>query len=289
MIKLIAATDANFYVPAKDRAIGRALEVSGEFCRAEVELLADLYNLRPGGLFLDVGANIGVMSIGLAKRIPGAQIKSFEASRAIFQLLAANAVINDIKFDCHNCIVGQDTELAQFPIVDFATSGNFGDTSVVTDGPTEAVLSVRLDDVIGDMQVSLIKIDVEGAEGAVLRGSGTILANSRPAVLFESTDPHSAMAICREIFPAGYKFGLFFSPWLLPDNPKGFIYPTSAGDWNIVCVRDVFELPWGIEQIDPGEQLPMDVSVDYLGRYTIDSNPHAFAGRKKLPLSEVVT
>jgi FkbM family methyltransferase len=289
MIKLIFATDANFYVPARDLAIGRALEVSGEFCRAEVELLAELYNLKPGGLFLDVGANIGVMSIGLAKRIPTAQIKSFEASRAIFQLLAANVITNDIRFDCHNCLVGQATELAQFPVVDFATSGNFGDTSVATDGPTEAVLSVRLDDVIGDRQISLIKIDVEGAESAVLRGAEAILRKSMPAVLFESTEPHSAMEICREIFPNGYKFGLFFSPWLLPNNPKGFKYPTSAGDWNVVCVQDIFELPWGIEQINPREHLPVDVSVDYLGRFTIASNPHAFAGRKKLPLSEGAT
>ena len=45
---------------------------------------------------------------------------------------------------------------------------------------------MRLDDLVSSRDVDVIKIDVEGTEFGVLRGSGNVLAQSRPLIMFES-------------------------------------------------------------------------------------------------------
>jgi FkbM family methyltransferase len=44
----------------------------------------------------------------------------------------------------------------------------------------------RLDDIVDDRKVDVIKIDVEGAELGVLKGSESVVAGCRPTIIFES-------------------------------------------------------------------------------------------------------
>ncbi len=44
----------------------------------------------------------------------------------------------------------------------------------------------RLDTILRDVPVDVIKIDVEGAELGVLRGATGLLASARPVLMFES-------------------------------------------------------------------------------------------------------
>ena len=63
------AFDALFLYPSADRTIGPCLAQHGEFARAAIDFLRD--HLPPNGALCDAGANIGTVSIPLAKMLPG--------------------------------------------------------------------------------------------------------------------------------------------------------------------------------------------------------------------------
>ncbi len=76
--------------PPHDRYVGRSLQVYGEYSDLEVDFLRLL--LRPGDLALDVGANLGAITIGMAERVgPTGLVHAFEPQRPIYEILAANA------------------------------------------------------------------------------------------------------------------------------------------------------------------------------------------------------
>jgi hypothetical protein len=72
------AFDALFLYPSADRAIGPCLSQYGEFARAEIDFLRD--HLPPNGALCDAGANIGTVSIPLAKTVAG--FRSSPSSRS---------------------------------------------------------------------------------------------------------------------------------------------------------------------------------------------------------------
>lgn len=80
---------------AADPVIGRALDVYGEFAESENALMVRL--VRPGDTVVDVGGNIGTVTLALAERVgAGGQVHVFEPQRLVFQLLCANLALNGI-------------------------------------------------------------------------------------------------------------------------------------------------------------------------------------------------
>src|SRR5882672_1609267 len=70
------------YLP-NDAYIGRSLDVYGEYCEGESEIFRQL--LRPGDVALDVGANIGALTVGMARTVQSAgAVVAFEPQRAIY-------------------------------------------------------------------------------------------------------------------------------------------------------------------------------------------------------------
>ena len=137
-----------------------------------------LDNLKPGETFIDVGANIGYYTL-LASRIvgPAGAVFSIEASKSIFERLQRNVSLNDCgNVTCINAAASDSTgELSIY----LAGHENLGHSTTVKSLATrEGMLfeqKVRADTVealVGGAilrQARLIKIDVEGAELAVLK------------------------------------------------------------------------------------------------------------------------
>ncbi|MBO0768044.1 MAG: FkbM family methyltransferase [Solirubrobacterales bacterium] len=154
--------------------------------QAEIEALAAL--LKDGGTLVDVGANIGLHSVTLTKRIPGLSVQAFEPVSATLSLLERNAAKNGVSGQIrthHLALSDHDGELR---LTTRYQAGNF----VVPEGAdadaqmVERVPTRRLDDVLGsDTPVTAIKCDVEGAELDVLRGATATLETHHPAILIE--------------------------------------------------------------------------------------------------------
>jgi FkbM family methyltransferase len=138
----------------------------------------------PGRVFVDVGAHIGSVIDGARRHSRPAALIAVEAIPDKADALRAK--FPDVTIHC--CAVGEaDGEMPFF--VDlrrpgysslYRTKGAGGDIKEIR------VPIRRLDDLVGEAAIDIVKIDVEGAELGVLRGSEALVARSRPTVMFES-------------------------------------------------------------------------------------------------------
>lgn len=160
---------------------------------------AMLRHLAKGGVFYDVGANLGFFAM------LGAHMAGFEEGRSYaFEptpdnaaAIRRNAQLNSIpNLTVIEKAVSAQTGRAQLQVVDdqsWSKLADYGDHPL-----TEQVLevdTVSIDDLVfgGEIEPpTVVKIDVEGAEIAVLEGMTRTLAEHRPAVICELHDTHAA-------------------------------------------------------------------------------------------------
>jgi FkbM family methyltransferase len=134
------------------------------------EMLAWRRALRGGGLFVDVGANVGTYTIWAAEC--GAEVMALEPAADTFGLLLENVALNGYQVAAIQAAAGDHCGTARF------TAGRDAGNRLDPDGPVETRL-VTIDSLIGDRQVAGLKVDVEGFEIEVLRGCVRALADRR--------------------------------------------------------------------------------------------------------------
>jgi FkbM family methyltransferase len=132
--------------------------------------------VRPGDTVLDIGASVGLYTLGFVRRLLGrGRVFSFEPDFASYQLFMENLALNDpagLVCPIH-CAVGETNGVLRF------VSGH-GPTSHAA-GPTEdkyvSVACLTLDGIFEgtDALPAVLKIDVEGMEEQVLRGAKSLL------------------------------------------------------------------------------------------------------------------
>ncbi|MCZ8173518.1 MAG: FkbM family methyltransferase [Brevundimonas sp.] len=159
-------------------------------------MLAKLFvqHLRPDRDVIDVGANIGFFSVLAGKKLGKGRVLAAEPTRAAFARLSHNVAANGVtdKVILFNGLVTDSDAEQPLNIVpgreEYASLGQVVHASVV-DQPTEVqwTPSRTLDSLVAEHGLSpaLIKVDVEGAELAVLEGAEETLKRHRPVVLSE--------------------------------------------------------------------------------------------------------
>src|SRR5260370_33566951 len=143
--------------------MGRAREKSGKTRREGVLFLQQ--PTRRGMTILEVGANIGVFTVPLARFVgPGGKVIAFEPQRIMFQMLCGNLALNAIdNVFAQRSAVGHSTGSITVPSVDYAKPGNFGAVSLAGSKDREIAPLVTIDS-LALPSCHLIKIDVEGME-----------------------------------------------------------------------------------------------------------------------------
>ncbi len=181
-----------------DEAIGFTIATTGTFDVAVSEALHRL--IDPGDVVADVGANLGyVTSLAAARAGAEGQVLAFEPHPRIYAMLERNiaswAGRGAAPVHAHQTALSDTTGTAQLD-VGTAFHENMGLSSLSENGPASSETSVsvaleQLDDVIGDGSIGLLKIDVEGHEPGVLRGSRRLLESGRVRdVVFEDHEPY---------------------------------------------------------------------------------------------------
>lgn len=166
--------------------------------------LRDLFRtiLTPGGVAVDVGANIGWHSLLLAKLV-GAQgrVIAVEANPTVRQKLQYNVDLNRFtQVDVLDCALSDRDGTVSFhgPEETNPDSGNGYVVRKAAEASSSALIQVkarRLDDVVssaGLTQLDLVKIDVEGFEWPVLQGGAAAVAKYRPHIIFEYDSAYSS-------------------------------------------------------------------------------------------------
>jgi len=183
---------ALMFAPLNDY-VGRAAYFVGDLDRKISIILARI--IRPGDTVLDVGANLGIVTLQLANLVGQAgTVHSFEPNPKIAQLLAQSVqsnVYQNVVIHKHALGVKEDCLELSIP------RGNAGRASFnqsLLDNnlekiqvPVHSLSSIA--EIIGLNSVRLMKIDVEGFELQVLQGAEKWLSHYPPqAILFECNE-----------------------------------------------------------------------------------------------------
>jgi FkbM family methyltransferase len=184
--------DHVLHVDPRDRVLGKKLALYGEYEQYTQELLLSL--AAPGSVVVDVGANIGLHTIPLARRVgPKGTVIAFEPDPDNFQILCRNIRVNSVSNVCTYKLALSSGSGAALLYQSWENRGGLSlcKRNVESRGPQMRPVSIETvagDDLLlnTDKPISLVKIDVEGAEPLVLWGmEKTLLHNPSVKILFE--------------------------------------------------------------------------------------------------------
>lgn len=181
-----------------------------------------LHFLKPGGTFIDCGANIGYFSV-LSGGLVGPQgcVVSVEANPLTYRLLQRNLALNGFGTAVHCALTNQPGEVELYVPReggDVFSSIKKGGLVHGDDIESFRVPGRTLDEVVasqGIERIDVVKIDVEGAELDVLRSARRVLSEFRPVILCEyGTNTWPAFNVCSDdlltlLAEHNYQAGIF--------------------------------------------------------------------------------
>lgn len=224
--------DARIIVQGGDHA--SLIVYAGPFDLDEMLFVAHL--LRPGDLFVDVGANVGIYTV-IASAVAGARTAAFEPVPANVTRLLDNIRVNaiDALVSVHSVALGAQSERLAIEAAPGAENRIYLADSA---GRADLIeIDVRTLEQVLPERPTLIKIDVEGYELPVLQGAGAVL------------DAPELLAVIVEVADHGVRFGYGDRDVRLKLEGRGFreycydphtrrLTPGPAHRANAIFVRD---------------------------------------------------
>src|SRR5260370_29139581 len=208
--------------------------------------------LKPGDIFVDVGAYDGLISLVAAHAVGGAgRVFSFEPKAAgcarlecIIQAYALTSA------HAENCAIAGEEGTATLYVPKGDTGATLSETSPLAEGAASQPCRVRTLDAFWREQferapLTLLKIDVEGAELDVLAGAQTLLSSSTPPMtIFETSDANASTFgrtvddVLNLLATFGYQFWMLRYPSLVPISRSAAMNPSpEPGPFWIACVK----------------------------------------------------
>lgn len=240
-----------FFLDPRDH-IGKERIVTGDRYEAVVlwaigELATKLALGR--GMAIDGGANIGNHACWFASRF--AHVLCVEPGKVAGLVLEANLTASGASnWEIARCALGDADGGGTLDVVnDF----NLGSSRVVVTEGAAGDFPVHTGDGIvarcrrAELPVTLIKLDVEGAEGPALRGLQQVLMRDQPLVCVEALDPQRWGEIRQFLSSLGY------STFLVMTRSRagggGWLADALRGRrWSLEALPDAFP-PGGFEMV----------------------------------------
>ncbi len=201
--------------PRKDHFIGTSLRLYGEYCRLEIEVYRRI--VRPGDTVVDAGANIGAHTLlfsGCAG--PAGQVLAFEPQHRLWRLLLMNLMLNRAGNVRALPVALADRDgTVEFPQPGLHHAFNYGSIGLDTDQPVRrAAVPLRRLDSFSLARCDFLKIDTEGAEGAVIEGAVSTIERCRPVISAEAEISHARAR--------GERQAAAIAAWLGPLLARGY-------------------------------------------------------------------
>lgn len=159
--------------------------------------------LKENDTVLDIGANIGEITLSCASLVPSGRVYAFEPVSSIYDELQKNIALNPHLSNIHVIKQGVGNAIAEVPIYhDSKDQYNEGTFSMYSENfnHTKFIENIKLttiDHFVEDQklsQVNLMKIDVEGNEIFALQGAKQTLLRYHPYLIIELSRKNIAAA-----------------------------------------------------------------------------------------------
>ena len=188
------------YLPMQEDHIQKQILNSKNFY--EIDLLEEIGRLPlKDGIICDIGANIGNHSVYFSS-ILKRDVFAFEPNKIARDILDKNIELNDLRNKVKVFQVGLGSEETQGSM-DINTS-NLG-ASRLNLVPNGDVAIKTLDSYITkNINVSLLKIDVEGFEIEVLEGAKETIKNNKPLIVIETQTHRDFLNINEKLYNLEY-------------------------------------------------------------------------------------
>ena len=145
-------------------------------------------NIPRGGVFFDVGANIGLHSVFAAKCLQGStgRVYAFEPVPSLREQLQASLALNNLSnVKVFPYALGDSNASSEI----YFSNCNMGHSTLMPSSDVNQVLRVEIKKLDCEFEsldrLDLMKIDVEGYEYSVLVGAGKTIQKYRPVILLE--------------------------------------------------------------------------------------------------------
>jgi FkbM family methyltransferase len=234
----------------------------------EPELEAALGELiRPGMILYDVGANIGYVSLLLARATgESGRVFAFEALPANVERLRANLRFNgmDRMVTIVAAAVGAGSGPVRFLVHESGGMGKSEGSAGRLDQYAAAITvpGISLDEFVyaqGNPPPQAIKMDIEGGEVLALPGMRRVLAETRPLMLMELHGAESASAAWQALTAAGYQIC-----WMKRGFPP--VPSLAALDWKAYLVAKPGPSPLPLRASSPKGKAPQGGSQGERGK-----------------------
>lgn len=199
--------DFHLAIPVDDGMFGDII-TSAQY---EPYVMVPILEASRGKHVLDVGANIGIFTVGCAK--VAEKVTAIEASVSNAKILCCNLALNNISNVKIYPVAASDSQgLATFRS-EMASNKVLHPLQITPENidDVEIVYTTTLDHLLGGERVDVIKIDIEGREYSALQGAAKII-HQRP-VMFIEYSPNFMMHGCgvrpdlffKDLFAVGYQ------------------------------------------------------------------------------------
>ena len=188
----ILKTNHDFFLrinPSEDNGVELSLHETGTYEKGILSFLQA--NLRKGDCFVDVGANIGLMSIFASNCVGNeGQVLAYEAHPKTAELLKENIELNQL-MNIQVCQYALGSEEGQTKIYD-NWQINRGGASLIVKTDDSVAFDIEIDQLDNKIPSNLIpkviKIDVEGFELEVLKGASETIKRFQPILIVEFSE-----------------------------------------------------------------------------------------------------
>lgn len=206
-IDLVKAKHGSFLVPKVDEYIGQSLKLNKEWEEETLDLCKEI--LKSDSIVIEVGSHIGSHTVPISRMC--GRVFAFEMQRLIFQLLNANLMLNGrLNVHTHSNPVSNKSSIIKLAEMNWGVAeenklntgnGKFANLKHDKGYPTKIV---TLDEELGHLkQINLLKLDAEGEEVNILKGSKEIIKKFKPHILTEFGERN--VAELRELLKDDYE------------------------------------------------------------------------------------
>lgn len=197
-MKQITTKHGEMLIRYENDFISQELIKHGQYEWYVVEILAELAKGHDDGIILDIGANVGTITLPIAKMFPQYHVHAFEVQSTVADMLVANIELNKLNnVTVHRFGLSNEATVKSVRHPDYDTAQNIGafslsefvrdksDEAKVT-GDEEFIKLVTLDSMPSNSPIRAIKMDVEGYERFVIEGGiETLKQHNYPPIVYE--------------------------------------------------------------------------------------------------------